>query len=219
MKKALELGVMKNSIRDEVLSLLTLSDEEAGYGVLNADPMARSLSEEQKWETVRRSILCAEEEYGRLVRELGVGRPSAYAFALEIDLVRETTEPSVFFPYFALYRSRPPSITIAQAAILMTRKIISEQGLELSLGKVDLEELAIAHEVFHHIEHIHPDIYTVKAKLDVVWLAGIHHKQHLNASGEIAGRHFSKLLTGLSYSPRVFEVVLKHVAVRKNEYE
>ena len=203
-------------IRNEILNLMTMDDLEVGFKVLANESSAGQLGREMKIKIIQLSLFCAEQEYRQFVNRLGNRRPSEYAQTLGIKIVETTDSPIGFFAFFSLYQAKPPLITIAQKTIEWTLQVMNDYELKEVLGSVDLRELAIAHELFHHLETINPDIYTRKKHTEIVGFAGLKYKVRILGISEIAGRYFSKLLTGLTYSPWIFEEILKQALLRRD---
>lgn len=197
-----------SSLKEKLSQWVLLNDLTWAKRTLVADHRIRKMDEDSRITLCQESLSCAAETYRSLKEIYGNYRPSEYAAQLGIQVVADDSELTTLWLYFALYNAQPPTIRVATRAVMAVRQIIAEMSLEQVLGQVDLVELAIAHELFHHLEGLDPGIYTRSKHVEWVRFKWFKAKSSSLGASEIAGRHFSKLLMGLQYSPAIFEIIL-----------
>jgi hypothetical protein len=64
---------------------------------------------------------------------------------------------------------------------------------------------ALFHEIFHALEDGSPDIYTRSKMLKRKVLGIFPFRRGLSSASEIGAVHFSKCMTGVTYSPCIYE--------------
>lgn len=197
-----------SNLKEKLSQAVLLDDLTWAKRTLAADQRFRKMNEESRVNICQESLSCAAEVYRRLREKYGDGKPSEYAAKLGVQVVADDSELTTPWLYFALYHAQPPTIRVAARAVMAVRQIIAEMNLEQVLGQVDLVELAIAHELFHHLEGLDSAIYTRSKNVEWVRFKWFKAKSRSLGASEIAGRHFSKLLMGLPYSPTIFEIIL-----------
>ncbi len=221
------LGLLVKIHGQDVLSigvsddLMALSDEEWGSKVLASDPLFERVSDGERLALINKAMRCAEEEFDKLVTALGARKPSEYAEALGIRVKEDYGVVRFPFLYFGMYNGSPPTINVAVRAIVAVGTLIEESSsLSCILPVVDMRELVIAHELFHHIEEQNNGIFTRSKNAQVNTLFGLVRYQTTSRGlGEIASKHFCKVMMGLPFSPTIYEPILVHAdrLARKNE--
>ena len=85
---------------------------------------------------------------------------------------------------------------------------ISENNLSEIIWEEVLEKVVLFHEIFHWIEENSPGIYTRSKMLKrPVWNL-FARSRGLDGAGEVGAIHFSKIMSGISYSPCLYEMCL-----------
>jgi hypothetical protein len=92
--------------------------------------------------------------------------------------------------------------------IRKAEELVKNENLNLLLDGVKIEDVLIAHEMFHFIEDNNKEIYTRAAKIMLWRLGPIKYHSGLVALGEIAAMAFAKELLQLSYYPNLFDILL-----------
>ena len=76
---------------------------------------------------------------------------------------------------------------------------------------INIEELLLAHEIFHFIEENDDDIFTRTEKIRLWKIGPIKNDSNIVCLGEIAGMAFAKELLKISYSPYILDVFLVYL--------
>lgn len=85
---------------------------------------------------------------------------------------------------------------------------IIENDLTQLLGSVDVASVSISHELFHYIEETDSNQATTQLKVKVIQLGGLL-KQNITPmmASEISAFAFSKRLAGITFFPRILEII------------
>ncbi|WP_071130915.1 hypothetical protein [Enterococcus timonensis] len=105
---------------------------------------------------------------------------------------------------FALFTS-PNLIQVAHEPI---EKVASYELPELPKEKV--QDLILAHELFHYVETHDPEIFTQKTEITLWKFGFFSQKSTVRTTSEIAAMAFSQTLNQLSFSPFVMDTLLIH---------
>lgn len=200
----------KNNIDFLLQKLMQKSEKDWGYYLISRDNLFKKISEKEKQIILDSSLECAESEYFKFIEKFGELTPLQYADKLLLKVQENDDKIEEMFMYFSLYNEDPPTITISKTVVELINQVIEEEELKDLLMDINLKELAIAHEIFHHIESITPDIYTRQKNVSIFKFKNIKYEACAACASEIAAVHFSKMLTNLSYSPSVLGILLSY---------
>ena len=197
-------------LRTEILALKALSDIEWGHNTICQEPSFEKLERKEREALIIQAMDCAQEQYRLLIEKHGHKLPSQYA---ELYGIRIETDNSIIaspFLYFATYTPNPPVIRLATDAFSQIYTLLNENSeFSENFPGISLSELAIAHELFHHISELDPSLFVCQKNLKVSMFFGlINYKIVSRSLDEIAGRYFSKLAMGLDFYPTVYEHLL-----------
>ena len=110
---------------------------------------------------------------------------------------------------FAQYQE-PDSITIFMDGAERAQKLIREEKLEGLLGNRAVEDVLLAHELFHVTEYRKKDfIFTQTEKVEL-WKKPFSNRSRILCLGEIAGMEFARCLTGITFTPYVLDVLMMY---------
>jgi hypothetical protein len=124
---------------------------------------------------------------------------------LIITMRSECDEHEAFF----MGQFRPPNeISLFEQNIRLTMEIIKKYHQEKLLGGHKLEDIILAHEVFHSIEESDKNVYT-RQPLLTLWKFGfLRCRVCMIAPGEIAAIAFAKEILDLPCNPDIFSYIL-----------
>lgn len=108
------------------------------------------------------------------------------------------------FPIFAVCNPNEKSIVMNAKAISKTSAILEEWSEIDEKWAVNFKNLVLWHEIFHMLEEEDATIYTRRPILEKYFL-GRRKRLPLDCASEIGAIYFSKLVTNISFNPRVFE--------------
>jgi hypothetical protein len=194
----------------EMVSKLTCIKDEAwdSYG-MQREPLLRKIDKEKHLELAALAHSTGKELARKLKAEYGSMTPSEIARKLGIKINRMELSDEGCYNTFACYQ-KPDRIDVYMKTIEAAEDVLVEfNGMEM-LQNVSIEELLIAHELFHYYENTR-EAFPTKQKLIVLWELGkFKYKACPVSIGEMAAMAFARELLGLSYSPYVFDVILSY---------
>ena len=177
----------ERSLRSMMEHLLSL-DETAWYlYAWSRDPLEGRFSREQKLAYGFRAAEC-----GRSEAQLILGKTDVWDIAAGMGL--KVLTPQV------------PGGGGAEWA----QKLIREEKLEGLLGNRAVEDVLLAHELFHVTEYRKKDcIFTQTEKVEL-WKKPFSNRSRILCLGEIAGMEFARCLTGITCTPYVLDVLMMY---------
>ena len=196
----------ERSLYSMVEHLLSL-DETAWYlYAWSRDPLEGKFSREQKLAYGFRAAQC-----GRSEARLLPGGTDVWDIASQMGL--KVSAPRVpgggGHVIFAQYQE-PDSITIFMDSAGRAQKLIQEEKLEGILGNIAVEDVLLAHELFHVTEYRKKDsIFTQTEKVEL-WRKPFSNRSRILCLGEIAGMEFARCLTGITCTPYVLDVLMMY---------
>jgi hypothetical protein len=126
---------------------------------------------------------------------------------LGIDLEIRKSQDDGNYIMFACY-TEPNHILVYKKPIQATVKLLHQKGCQDLLSEKQIEEILLAHELFHWYEYNRKDLATNQKVLSLWKIGPLENKSRLVSLGEIAAMAFAKELLGLSYSPYILDVLL-----------
>ena len=170
------------------------------------DPLEGRFSREQKLAYGFRAAEC-----GRSEAQLILGKTDVWDIAARMGL--KVLTPQVpgggGHVIFAQYQE-PDSITIFMDGAERAQKLIREEKLEGLLGNRAVEDVLLAHELFHVTEYRKRDcIFTQTEKVEL-WKKPFSNRSRILCLGEIAGMEFARCLTGITCTPYVLDVLMMY---------
>lgn len=141
----------------------------------------------------------------RITAQYGLLSPQELLKGMNLKLVHTCEELREPFLYLGLYEPGVRTITLNDSALLQIKQFIEVTGLEGLTPAEDLMRIAIYHEIFHALEEETPNIYTRSRMLERKVLGIFPRKRGLDGASEVGAVHFSKCMTGVSYSPCIYE--------------
>lgn len=200
--------------REMVSRLICIKDEAWDSYAMGREPLLRRINKGKCLELAAIAHSTGKELARKLKSQYGIMYPSEIARRLGIKMNRIELADEGCYNIFSCYE-KPAMIDIYMKTIKAAEGALSEfNGMEM-LQNVSIEELLIAHELFHYYENTQEDFPT-KKKLVVLWELGkFKYKACPVSIGEIAAMAFARELLELSYSPYVFDIILVYPQNRK----
>lgn len=192
-------------LMDTVIRALRVGDDKWYQEKLRNDIRNCSLSEEVEMEVIHNSIHTSNQMASRIVNSYGSVSPTELANALNISIVHINDEIEHNFLYMALYDPNNRRIVINDAVLAMVQHFIITYELNELTFVDDLLNSALYHEIFHALEDETPGIYTRSKMIKRKLVGFISYQRGLDGASEIGAIHFSKVMSGLDYSPCIFE--------------
>lgn len=195
--------------REMVSNLICIKDEAWDSYGMQREPLLRKINKEKRLELAALAHSTGKELARKLKAEYGCMAPSEIAGKLGIKINRIELSDGGCYNIFACYQ-KPDKIDVYLKTIKAAEDVLAQfNGMEM-LHNISIEEVLIAHELFHYYENTQEDFPT-KKKLVVLWELGkFKYKACPVSIGEIAAMAFAKELLELSYSPYIFDVILSY---------
>lgn len=194
-------------IKENASLLTSITDDEWGRYAFSRDPLNRKISEDFKKVLIEKANKCGQDEAIKLKGMYSDLSIKNITKKMNLDIIIKDSEGADNYIMFACYNS-PNKITIFNSNVTKVKKLIDEEELEDVLGYVDVKNMLIAHELFHHIEEKDKDIFTRREKITLWNIGKYEYKSHMVALGEIAAMAFAKEMLSLNYNPYVFDVIM-----------
>ena len=129
----------------------------------------------------------------------------------ELGLPVETTDsdPMVGSIWrFAEYRPRPPRIVLYSRGLGPLERSLTGARTAQLLGQATPRDVFIAHELYHHIEAVRPDMPIARRYQPILFRIGSWHwRTGIAALAEIAAGAFAQSLLDLPCHPKVLDFV------------
>lgn len=111
---------------------------------------------------------------------------------------------------FAQY-TEPDEVTIFMDSVRKAEELMESCDMwELFPDLSSIEDLLLAHEIFHAVEYRNRDrIFTQTEKIEL-WKKPFSNRSQIIALSEMAGMAFARELLGISVSPYLFDVLLMY---------
>lgn len=114
----------------------------------------------------------------------------------------------------------PNKITIFKDSVDKALELIEKENMKELFNNVSIEEILLAHEIFHYIEeHNGQDMFTQNEKIRLWKIGSFKNDSNIVCLSEIAGMAFAKELLNLSYSPYVLDSFLVYLYYPKVGYD
>lgn len=198
-------------IEEMLQDLIKISDEAWGKYGFQREPLKGKFNSEKKINLIRKSNNCGRE-YARKIRE-NYGYIDVYKIAENLGLeVNYPIMPNggghITFAQFV----EPNKVTVFKDSVDKAVTLIKEQNLSHMFSMVNIEEILLAHEIFHFIEKENKEqIFTRTEKIRLWKLGPIKNDSNIVCLGEIAGMAFAKELLQIPYSPYILDVFLVYL--------
>lgn len=187
--------------------------------LLAADSVSRPLTSQEKSIIIKKSMEQARLQKLWMEQEMGMSTAEECLTFLGFRLEEEAEAVQSHFLYFGLLEPGENRVTIHQTAISMTYIYMQELEAAPRVSEETLRRIVLLHELYHAIEERTPGIYTRNVKIPTKWLGLIPCDRVVEAASEIGAIHFSKLMSGIDFSPYIFTQYLLEAANQTLEVE
>lgn len=198
-------------IKDMLKELIKISDKDWGMYAFRREPLKGKFSKVEKEELIRKANECGRE-YAKKVRKEN-GNIDIYELAkklgIEVDYPKMPNGGGhIIFAQFV----NPNKVTIFKDSVDKAVDFIEKENLNELFLNVNIEEILLAHEIFHYIEeHNGEDLFTQTEKIRLWKFGPLKNDSNIICLGEIAGMAFAKELLQLTYSPYILDSFLVYL--------
>lgn len=194
-------------IKDFIENLILLDEEDWGRYAFGREPLVGKLSSEQLQMYYRNASECGIN-LARSIRSKYQGKSVKECAELEGAKVQiADIGQDGILTIFATF-TEPDTITVFKNNADRTDEVIEEEGLSEKLGAVTTADLLLAHELFHYIELMTPEIYTRQKHLTLFKFWKIINRSRIMCLEEIGAMAFAKEFTGLRCSPYLYDILM-----------
>jgi hypothetical protein len=191
-----------------IASLIKRSDEFWYRYTLRKELYSKKLSPLEIEDIIKMSMKTAEGIKVDILGNKGSLDILEYFEVFGLKLKRVEGEVIKEYLFMALYNEGSRVVTLNEDVIKLVKDFVEVNKLQDLIDIEHIEKIVLMHELFHHIEVERPSIYTRSKMLDRKLFGFFDYKRGINSASEIGAIHFSKLMTGLGYSPCIYEVLL-----------
>lgn len=206
-------------IRVMLKELVNVNDEEWGMYAFCREPLNGKFSIEEKLELIEKANFCGRE-CAKKIREEN-GNVDVYKIAknlgIEVDYPqRPNGGGHIIFAQFV----NPNKVTVFKDSVDKAVVLIEKENLYDLFNNINIEEILLAHEIFHYIEEHNGDEMFTQTETIRLWKFGpFKNDSNIVCLGEIAGMAFAKELLQLSYSPYILDSFLVYLYHPKVAYD
>lgn len=144
---------------------------------------------------------------GKAAREHPGMRPGEILKALGVKVVLRPESDEGARTIFACYEE-PDTVTVWTRTVERAKEALREaDGMRLLEG-AELQDILLAHELYHYYEYTRKDLPTSQKLLTLWKIGSFAYKSKVVSLGEVGAMAFAKELLHLSYSPYLLDVIL-----------
>ena len=179
-----------------------------GLLALSSDVQFRRIPDEQRTELVEQALQDGRCLAQRAGQQRGAD-PSAIAGRCDLPIMESHTEAGFGSTViYAEYAVRPPSITLYTPAIRRLDALIAKQSC-IDWGIERTSPIFVAHELYHHFDLMRgKDALIRRHRINIVKMGRWTWTVGLSTLPEIAAGAFAQQLLGLSFHPKLLDLLL-----------
>jgi hypothetical protein len=202
-----ETAVARYTPAEIALKLSSLPDTIFDEYALCRDPLYGKLTPELCSELSEKARACGQAEAKKLVQQYPGKTPIELCEMLGIRQLRQVMPQDKTRVVYAQF-VEPDEITIFTDCLDTAARYAQTEGLLSVLRTEILEQILLAHELFHVIEERDSSLFTRAYRLNLWNFGPVHNNSPLVVLGEIAGMAFAKELMQMDFCPFVLDALL-----------
>ena len=177
--------------------------------LVSKDPLYAKFSKEFVETMIVGTCQAASAMQEKLSELYGKRKAVEYAQLLNVDIVEVTDKIEFDYIYMSTYTQEPAQITVYSSAAQIVAQVMEDSICDQGISATQFREVAIAHELFHHMELNMPGIYTQQKLFSYKALGILPRQVSPVSASEVAAVQFSQLLTGIEYNPMIYELIIQ----------
>lgn len=202
-------------LREMLEYLREIPDLVYGLYGFRSEPLRGKIGKQEREQLIERCHMEGSFYAEELRKQFGRGGSLAIARKAGLD-VRYPQIPTgggrVLFAEF----EEPGEIRIYQDVLERVEEMMRSEGVESMFEGISIVDVLAAHELFHYVEMRYKDsIFTLNYRKTLWRIGRFRYTSRLASLSEIAAMSFAKSLTGLEYSPCLFDVFLVYAYNRE----
>lgn len=185
------------------------SSETLGRVMLEADPHGWRLDHATQFAAVSDALADGAETAKALRQRFPDLTPRGISRELGVPVEATDDDPMVGSIWrFAEYRPRPPRILLYSRGLAALDRAVAGPLAGQLRGHATIQDVFVAHELFHHAETIRPDIPIARRYQPTLFrIGGWHWRTGIAALTEIAAGAFAQSLLDLPWHPKVLDLI------------
>lgn len=195
--------MIKNLISD----LRNIDKNIWGLYTFKRDPLCNKITSEEKIGMIEKANKCGIDKAIELRESFGNKTCREYAAKLGLDISEIEERNTDDYILFAKFNA-PNKISICKNNVETAKEMVKRENISALIDDVNIEDVLIAHEMFHFLEGQDKNIYTKNEKIKLWNIGPIKYHSGVVALGEIAAMSFAKELLMLNYYPNLFDILL-----------
>ncbi|MDR1221155.1 MAG: hypothetical protein LBK73_16340 [Treponema sp.] len=172
------------------------------------DPLSGRISAKERRRlfdgAARCGIACSHEA----ARRYRSRDPHELARDMGVNVAYSDREAGGIVPVFAQFVP-PDAITLFARCIEKAARLFEENSATV-LNGISVENILLAHELFHWIEEQQKDVLFTRKEKITLWQKPFPHKAAVSCLSEIAGMAFAQELLGLAFCPFALDLLLAY---------
>ena len=193
-----------------VADLSRLKEPDWAEYAFSREPLRGKLDHGQRLALTVEALTCGAATADHLAAQHQTSNPAELARKLGLDLAYPTMPQDVSRVLFAEFRP-PKQINVFADGLDKAKALLGQPGVaEILGGELPIDQILIAHELFHYIEEEQKDIWPKTYKIKLWGLGPIQNFSTISVLSEIAAMGFCKRLTHLPHSPYLLDAFLMY---------
>lgn len=190
-------------------NLLSVTELDWGKYSFAREPLNGKFNDEDRARLTRGATECGRTYAEKLKTEYGTDNPTELAEKMGVNVEYPDMPKSLLRVLFAEYKPKN-NIYLYMDAVHKAAGWLNQEDIREVMGDtLDIKNLLLGHELFHHVEELHKkEIYTHTEKVELWAPPFMHNRSSIACLGEIAAMEFTKELNHLPYSPFLMDVYL-----------
>ena len=104
--------------------------------------------------------------------------------------------------------TEPDDIELYTDNVQLLAGLTQAAGADALLEHADVADILLAHELYHALQLKNPDLYALQPHIRLWKVLGIENRSRLVSLEEVSAMAFARQMTGLGYTPYVYDVLL-----------
>ena len=187
-------------------NLLKIEEPEWASYAFSREPLNGKFSDDDRLELTKKALDCGMEAAKDFGHRYGDGSPEEIAKQLGITVSYPSMPQDKTRVMFAEF-CPPKELNVFMDGLNKAKALLGEFGVANALGEnPPLDQILIAHELFHYVEEQNKDIWTKTHKIKLWGIGPIQNYSKISVLSEIAAMGFCKELMKLPYMPYMLDV-------------
>lgn len=199
---------MTCSLEELVAAAQAFPDHAYANLQLKSDPLFGQVPEDDIEVLAAAALDCGAKTATAIRQEHGEIPPRQIAEALGVKVHMAEMPPGTMQIVCSLYEASRKAITVHSNILKTVRLALLPTDPAGPFDEASLTNMAIAHELFHHLEEITPTIFTRTFRITLWQLGPMKNTSGIPALSEIGAFAFAKSLCRLPFYPALINLIL-----------